>query len=61
MLCACESPDAYECWAERYNLGVCDLATVEESGGPCKCSCHDKDFDDEDEEQRRGIDEFVSG
>lgn len=47
--CACLDEDAYVCWADRYNLGMCDCATVEEDGGPCSCSCHDNCADDIDD------------
>lgn len=49
MICACVSDDAYECWADRYNLGMADDALVKLDGGPCKCACHTDDAEDDDE------------
>lgn len=50
MSCACSSDDAYECWADRYNLGICDAALVEYDGGPCQCVCHNEEYDSNDDE-----------
>lgn len=42
-VCACLSPDAYECWAWRYG---CCISDVVDDGGPCFCSCHDEEDGD---------------
>ena len=47
MPCSCLSEDAYECWADRYNLGISDAEVVENDGGPCECHCHNEEYDDD--------------
>ena len=51
MTCACKSPDAYECWAIRYDLPPDFMGEeVEMDGGPCQCACHEPDPFDDDED-----------
>ena len=49
--CCCVHPDAYDCFALRYDMSFdATHQEVERDGGPCECMCHDDDdFDDEDD------------
>jgi len=48
--CCCLDDDAYVCWADRYNLGMCTAEVVEADGGPCECRCHNEEFQDDEGE-----------
>ncbi len=49
--CSCLDDDAYVCWADRHNLGMCDADVVESDGGPCTCRCHEDQGDDLDDDE----------
>lgn len=42
--CSCLDDDAYVCYADRMNLGMCSCEVVEQDGGPCDCQCHYDDY-----------------